>query len=57
MPQTPTKQDQNLQIFIYGGENDDALQYPCLENSMDLAGYSPSAGRLQSIGSQRVRQN
>ena len=44
------KQGQSLQIFIYGGENDNALQYSGLENSMDLAGYSSWAGRLHPWG-------
>ena len=34
------------------GGNGDPLQYFCLENSIDRG-----AGRLQSMGSQRVRHN
>ena len=38
------------------GEGSNTLQYSCLENSRDIGAWGGSGG-LQSIGSQRVRQN
>ena len=35
-----------------GGEHENPLQYSCLENPMDRG-----AGRLQSVGSHRVRHD
>ena len=42
----------SIDHFIIGEGNDNPLQYSCLENSMNRG-----ASRLQSMGSQRVRQD
>ena len=52
----PVKQEtqvQALDLERYPGEgNDNPLQYPCLDNSMDRGAWG-----LQSVGLQRVRHN
>ena len=52
----PVKQEmqvQTLDLERYPGEgNDNPLQYPCLDNSMDRGAWG-----LQSVGLQRVRHN